>query len=145
VCCYLVSRWGFVASAYNHQPLEPSTIIPNNCRLFFCMYHAPRTRLRKASLPCTYQQASLRLRTITSTYTPARKPKEEGSIASVFTSLSGSAPPLPTRFSDLKKEIWRDVLVQSWREVLDELKGSIEKVVARGANVLQLTIRYGSH
>jgi hypothetical protein len=112
----------------------------NNCRLIFCMYHAPRTRVRKASLPCTYQQASLRFRTTTSTYTPARKPKEEGSIASVFTSLSGSAPALPTRFSDLKKEIWRDVLAQSWREVLDELKGSIEKVVARGANVLQLAI-----
>ena len=30
--------------------------------------------------------------------------------------------------------------MQSWREVLDELKGSIEKVVARGVNVLQLTI-----
>lgn len=80
------------------------------------------------------------MRTIASTgaYTPARKPKEEGSIASVFTSLSGSAPALPTRFSDLKKEIWRDVLVQSWREVLRELKGSVEKVVARGADVLQL-------
>jgi hypothetical protein len=115
-------------------------IIPNNRRFIFCMYHAPRTRVRKASLPCTYQQASLGLRTITSTYTPARKPKEEGSIASVFTSLSGGAPELPTRFSDLKKEIWRDVLVQSWREVLDELKGSVEKVVARGANVLQLAI-----
>jgi len=73
-------------------------------------------------------------------YTPVRKPKEEGSIASVFQSLSGRAPELPIRFSDLKKEIWRDVLVQSWREVLDELKGSIEKVVARGPNVLQLAI-----
>lgn len=115
-------------------------IIPNNDRFIFCMYHALRTRVRNASLPCTYQQASLRSRRISSTYTPARKPKAEGSIATVFTSLSGDAPALPTRFSDLKKEIWRDLLVQSWREVLDELKGSIEKVVARGPNVLQLAV-----
>jgi hypothetical protein len=65
-------------------------------------------------------------------------PKEEGSIASVFSSLSaGSDLTLPTRFSDLKKEIWRESFVQSWREVLDELDGSIEKVAARGADVLE--------
>ena len=78
--------------------------------------------------------------TSTATYTPARKPKEEGSIASVFTSLSGTDPALPTRFSDIKKEIWTDALVQSWREVLDELKGSIEKIATRGPNVLLLAI-----
>jgi hypothetical protein len=73
-------------------------------------------------------------------YTPTRKPKEEGSIATVFSSLSGSAPALPTRFSDLKKEIWKDALMQSWHEVLNELESSIEKVVARGADVLKLSI-----
>jgi hypothetical protein len=74
------------------------------------------------------------------TFIPTRKPKEEGSIASVFSSLSGSAPALPTRFSDLKKEIWKDALMQSWHEVLNELESSIEKVVARGADVLKLSI-----
>ena len=73
-------------------------------------------------------------------YTPTRKPKEEGSIATVFSSLSGSAPALPTRFSDLKKEIWKDAFMQSWHEVLNELESSIEKVVARGADVLKLSI-----
>ena len=77
------------------------------------------------------------MRTITSTHAPVREPKEEGSIASVFSSLSGGAPALPTRFSDLKKEIWRDFLVQNWREVLAELKDSVEQVVVRGANVLR--------
>ena len=75
------------------------------------------------------------------TYIPARKPKEEGSIASVFSSLSGSAPALPARFSDLKKGIWKDALIQSWIEVLKELECSIEKVVARGADVLKSSIR----
>ena len=52
--------------------------------------------------------------------------------------MSGSDPPLPTRFSALKKEIWRDALTQSWRDVLDELKGSIEEIASRGAEVLEL-------
>jgi hypothetical protein len=30
--------------------------------------------------------------------------------------------------------------MQSWRDVLDELKGSIEKVAAKGADVLKLAI-----
>jgi seryl-tRNA(Sec) selenium transferase len=47
---------------------------------------------------------------------------------------------LPTRFSDLNKEIWKEALMQSWRDVLDELEGSIEKVVAKGAGELKLAI-----
>ncbi len=60
-------------------------------RILHCMYHASRscTRIHIASLPCTYWLASLGLCTIMSTHAPARKPKEEGSIASVFSLLSG--------------------------------------------------------
>jgi hypothetical protein len=101
------------------------------------MHRASSTRVRTSSVPCTSLLASLRLR---STYSPTRKPKEEGSIASVFSSLSGTAPALPTRFSDLKKEIWKEALMQSWREILGELEGSIENVVARGADVLIFSI-----
>ncbi|KAI0246765.1 DUF1479-domain-containing protein [Lactifluus subvellereus] len=71
-----------------------------------------------------------------SSYTSTRKPKEEGSIASVFSSLSGRAPALPTRFADLKKEIWEDNLLQSWREVLDELYGAVEEVAERGIDII---------
>lgn len=101
------------------------------------MHRASCPRVRTSSVPCTPLLASLRLR---STHSPTRKPKEEGSIASVFSSLSGTAPALPTRFSDLKKGIWKEVLMQSWREVLGELEGSIENVVARGADVLDFSI-----
>jgi len=52
--------------------------------------------------------------------------------------MSGSDPALPTRFSALKKEIWREALTQSWRDVLDELKGSIEEIASRGNEVLEL-------
>jgi hypothetical protein len=45
---------------------------------------------------------------------------------------------LPARFSALKKEIWREALAQSWRDVLYELKGSIEEIASRGAEVLEL-------
>ena len=55
--------------------------------------------------------------------------KEEGSISSVFTSLSGQgSEPLPTRFSDLKKSLWKDNMIQSWRKVLDALQVSVEEI-----------------
>ena len=62
--------------------------------------------------------------------------KEEGSIASVFSSLSGDTPTLPQRFLDLKKDIWTDSLSQSWREVCDELRGVVEEIAERGPDVL---------
>jgi len=62
--------------------------------------------------------------------------KEEGSIASVFSSLSGDTPALPPRFSDLKKDIWTDSLSQSWREVCDELRGVVEEIAERGTDII---------
>ena len=75
---------------------------------------------------------------MTATYAnPTRtKQKEEGSIASVFSSLSGGTPALPPRFTDLKKDIWTDSLSQSWREVCDELRGVVEEIAERGNDVL---------
>ena len=103
------------------------------------MHRTISFHVRKASLLCMPRLAALRLRTITHSSTPigSWKPKEEGSIASVFSSISGSDPALPTRFSALKKEIWRESLTQSWRDVLDELKASIEEVATKGADVLK--------
>lgn len=71
------------------------------------------------------------------TVAPAsRKPKAEGSIAGVFSSLSGElSQPLPARFSDLKKELFTDALVESWREVLEELEDAVEKVATKGSEV----------
>ena len=66
------------------------------------------------------------------------KQKGEGSIADVFSSLSGGTPALPPRFSDLKKEIWTDSLAQSWREVCDELHGMVEQIAERGTDVLRV-------
>ena len=63
------------------------------------------------------------------------KQKEEGSIANIFSSLSGGTPALPPRFSELKKEIWTDALTQSWREVCDELHGAVEQITERGTDV----------
>lgn len=66
----------------------------------------------------------------------SRAPKEEGTISSVFTSLTGEAQAaLPERFSALKKEMWRDTLVQSWREVLGELEQATERVASKGSEV----------
>lgn len=66
---------------------------------------------------------------------PVRQ-KEEGSIASVFTSLSSDiVEPLPNRFADLKKEIWKDSLIQSWREVLAELETVVDEISVKGGAV----------
>lgn len=73
--------------------------------------------------------------TATEAPTPRTKQKGEGTIATVFSSLSGGTTALPPRFSDLKKEIWTDALVQSWREVCDELRGAVEQIAERGADV----------
>ncbi|KAH9987943.1 hypothetical protein BJV74DRAFT_840599 [Russula compacta] len=103
------------------------------------MRNASCLHVRMTFPPCTYRLAALRMRTITSTtsgYTPVRRPKEEGTIADVFSSLSGSDPALPTRFADLKKTIWKEALTQSWREVLNELDGAIEEIVARGPDII---------
>lgn len=66
-----------------------------------------------------------------------RLPKDEGTISSIFTSLTGEAneTQLPERFSDLKKEIWVDGMHQSWKEVLVELESKVEEVAARGSEV----------
>jgi hypothetical protein len=67
---------------------------------------------------------------------PVREQKEEGSIASLFTSLSGEAVRvLPDQFADLKREIWKDSLVQSWREILSALEKAVDEVAAKGGSV----------
>ncbi|KIM77865.1 hypothetical protein PILCRDRAFT_825084 [Piloderma croceum F 1598] len=68
---------------------------------------------------------------------PVREQKEEGSIASLFTSLSGEAVQvLPDHFADLKREIWKDSLVQSWREVLFALEKAVDEVAAKGGSII---------
>ncbi|KAI0051476.1 DUF1479-domain-containing protein [Auriscalpium vulgare] len=92
------------------------------------------------SLPTTTLRAHLSTRISTrslAAVATSRKPKEEGSIASVFTSLTGEAPvALPPRFADLKKQLWKDALAESWREVTRELKDATEEVAARGTDLI---------
>ncbi|GAA5913505.1 hypothetical protein JCM6882_002381 [Rhodosporidiobolus microsporus] len=69
---------------------------------------------------------------------PATDANEEGgSIADVFSSLSGDAfVPLEQRFSDLKKSIWHDGLIESWRTVLARLEERTEEIKAKGNAVI---------
>lgn len=82
----------------------------------------------------------LRARTMTKgrwvSMSAPRPPKEEGSIASVFTSLTGEAAVAhPPRFAALKREIWNDGMVESWRQVLAELEVAAADVARRGSEV----------
>ncbi len=64
-----------------------------------------------------------------------RVPKNEGTIAEFFTNLTTKSHPLPSRFADLKKEIYVPKLEESWREVLQGLKGVTDEVTRLGNKV----------
>lgn len=65
-----------------------------------------------------------------------RPPKAEGTISSVFTSLTNeNATILPPRFSDLKNGMWNDGLIQTWREVLGELEMTVKEIERKGKEV----------
>lgn len=67
---------------------------------------------------------------------PRRAPKEEGSIAAIFTSLTGEEHSvLPERFTSLKRDIFHEGLVESWREVLAELGPAVEEISTLGSDV----------
>lgn len=66
--------------------------------------------------------------------------KEAGDISSVFPSLSGKKiPPLPPRYSDLKKQLIQgkeEAVTKSWHRLLASLKGEIAEVKQRGNKVV---------
>ncbi|EIN03971.1 DUF1479-domain-containing protein [Punctularia strigosozonata HHB-11173 SS5] len=68
--------------------------------------------------------------------------KSEGDISTVFSSLSSEEPyQWPTRFVALKKEIWKDELIESWRQVLAELEVATEEIEARGNELIPQVTR----
>ncbi|TIC34325.1 DUF1479-domain-containing protein, partial [Wallemia mellicola] len=86
-------------------------------------------------IPTTFKAISTRSRCLATKVAP--KEKDEGSIADVFASLSGDkAVELPQRFSDLKKEIWKDSIIETWRDVLAKLKPEVEEVAAIGSEAI---------
>lgn len=66
--------------------------------------------------------------------------KEAGDISSVFPSLSGKkAPPLPSRYSDLKKQLIsgkEDAVTESWHRLLASLRGEVAQVKQLGNKVV---------
>ncbi|TIC64062.1 DUF1479-domain-containing protein [Wallemia mellicola] len=89
----------------------------------------------KRIIPTTFKAISTRSRCLATKVAP--KEKDEGSIADVFASLSGDkAVELPQRFSDLKKEIWKDSIIETWRDVLAKLKPEVEEVAAIGSEAI---------
>ncbi|EIM79482.1 uncharacterized protein STEHIDRAFT_126484 [Stereum hirsutum FP-91666 SS1] len=66
--------------------------------------------------------------------TPAQK--SAGDISDAFASLSGHTVVLEPRFAQLKKQLWKDNMLQSWREVLDELKITTKEIAATGPDII---------
>lgn len=73
--------------------------------------------------------------------------KEAGDISSVFASLSGKqSPPLPPRFSDLKKSLIRgneSAVVSSWQRLLSSLRQEIDEIKVAG-NAVSIPILWSS-
>lgn len=69
------------------------------------------------------------------TFSRERAAKDEGDITSVFLSSTENKPPLPARFSDLKKELWKDSFVESWHGVLEALREKTGEVARKGSSV----------
>jgi hypothetical protein len=76
-------------------------------------------------------------RHLATTISQRRLPREEGSISSIFTTLTpgGEQTALPARFTELKKNIFNDELVESWRQVLTELESTVGEIVEKGNGV----------
>lgn len=64
----------------------------------------------------------------------ATKQSKEGTIEEIFSSFHTS-PPFPARFADLKKLIWTEGMVESWRQVLEELEQVTGRVISQGSQV----------
>ncbi|BGP27636.1 hypothetical protein JCM10295v2_006610 [Rhodotorula toruloides] len=63
--------------------------------------------------------------------------KDKGSIASVFSSLGrDSFVPLEPRFGELKKALFTDGLIESWRTVLTALEERTEEIRERGTQIV---------
>jgi hypothetical protein len=74
--------------------------------------------------------------TISRGFASPRAQKEEGSISSLFASLSGETSSVfPTWFLDLKRVLWRDEMAQSWRDVLADLEAAVEELSRRKSEV----------
>ncbi|PGH13102.1 hypothetical protein AJ80_06474 [Polytolypa hystricis UAMH7299] len=67
--------------------------------------------------------------------------RKEGDISSVFVSLSSKdeAPPLPERFTDIKRQLIKgreDQIQQGWARLLRKLKYEVQIIEAKGPNII---------
>ncbi|KIP10961.1 hypothetical protein PHLGIDRAFT_47251, partial [Phlebiopsis gigantea 11061_1 CR5-6] len=58
--------------------------------------------------------------------------KTEGTIEDIFSSFH-IAPPFDPRFAELKKDIWKEDMVESWRQVLNDLENVTSSVIEQGS------------
>lgn len=69
-----------------------------------------------------------------------RRPKQAADISAAFSSLSTADQRnvFPPSFAELKRKIWKDGLLQSWKEVLEELEVTAARIAERGDAVSRL-------
>ncbi|KAF7370278.1 Duf1479 domain protein [Mycena sanguinolenta] len=70
--------------------------------------------------------------------TSPRPQKVEGDISAVFASLRPSDPEnaFPPRFAELKRSMWNEKLIQSWKEVLEALEVESARIAEQGEKLI---------
>ena len=80
------------------------------------------------------------MRILATAASASRAARKEGSIADIFTSLTDeSHVALPDRFVEVKRALWNDGLVESWKQVLEALEPAVENIAAKGSDVWSLS------
>ena len=80
---------------------------------------------------CLQRQASTMLSSASAAEESSTQKGTSGNISSVFD--QSARVKLHPRFSELKKTIWKDSMIQSWTQVLEALKEKAEQVGSLGS------------
>ncbi|KAF5309928.1 hypothetical protein D9619_010556 [Psilocybe cf. subviscida] len=121
------------STLFSFSPPSP----PASLTAIIIAMSARTTRLLAGMQRRTMMHSAAATSAATATATATRAAKSEGSIADIFTSLTNEEHnELPDRFADLKKELWKDSLVESWRQVLTELEPAVEEIAAKGSDII---------
>ena len=120
--------WGYV---HKFGPMSFTEMSPSNIKVI----HSGADNFSSDSKNKRLAMAT----TTTQTQTQTRTSKREGDISDVFPSLSGKvAPPLPERFSEIKKQRiagHEEAFKAAWPRLLAGLKREVAELKKKGSDV----------
>ena len=112
-----------VLSAQDSSPkyVSPDATPPRGRSTFVKITH---------SVSAFYQRLSTKVSSVSAARESPAQQSLRGNVSAPFNETRGRVQP---RFSELKKEIWKDSMRQSWAEVLAALKDKAEQMETLGS------------